>query len=94
MAAVSLFSRRPRRPREGELHIGDPRFDRWETVGESYEDLPTAQAFAARLTELGIPNALTSDRALDRFGRGDVWLCVPPERYGDAEVALDGLDDD
>ena len=91
---MSLFRRRPRRSREDALHIGDPRFDDWETVGESYEDLPTAQAFAAQLSALGIPCALTSDRPLDRFGRGDIWLCVPPGSYGDATVALDGLDDD
>jgi hypothetical protein len=93
---MSLFRRSRRRPRvrAGELHVGDPRFDAWETVGESFEELSTAKAFAAHLSELGIRCALTSDQPLDELGRGDIWLCVPPESYGDATVALDGLDDD
>jgi hypothetical protein len=93
---VTPFWRRAatRRPRAGELHVGDPRFDSWETVGDSFEDLPTAQSFAAHLTALGFACALTADQPLDRFGRGEIWLCVPPESYGDATVALDGLDDD
>jgi hypothetical protein len=92
---MSVFRRRPRRPRvrAGEVHVGDPRFDGWETVGESFEELPTAQAFAAHLSELGIPCALTADHPLDEHGSGDIWLCVPPESYSDATVALDGLDD-
>jgi hypothetical protein len=90
---VGLFSRKRRAIAATEPYIGDPRFDDWETVAD-FEALDTAQAFASRLTELDIPNALTADEPLDRFGRGDVYLQVPPERYGDATVALDGLDDD
>lgn len=70
------------------MHIGDPRFDDWQTV-EEYEDLSTATAFAGRLVELGIPNALTADWPLDRFGRGAIYLQVPGDRYDDAAVALD-----
>ena len=87
---MKLFGRRDKPDREP--YIGDPRFDDWETVAD-FEQLDTAQAFASRLTELGIPNALTADEPLDRFGRGDVYLQVPPELYGEATVALDGLDD-
>jgi hypothetical protein len=92
---VALFARlrRRRAPAEREPYIGDPRFDDWETVAE-FEQLDLAQAFAVRLTELGIPNALTADEPLDRLGRGDLYLQVPPECYGDATVALDGLDED
>jgi hypothetical protein len=85
---MGLFSRKPREP---QIHIGDPRFDGWETV-EEYEDLSTATAFAGRLAELDIPNALTADWPLDRFGRGAIYLQVPPESYDDAAVALDSLD--
>lgn len=80
-----------RRRREPQVHIGDPRFDDWETVDE-FEDLSTATAFAGRLDELEIPNALTSDWPLDRSGRGAIYLQVPGEHYGDAAAALDSPD--
>lgn len=86
---MGLFSRKPRAAKEP--YIGDPRYEDWETVAD-FEMLETAQAFAGRLNELGIPNAITADEPVDRFGRGDLYLQVPPERYGDATVALDGLD--
>ena len=85
---MGLFSRKPKQP---QVHVGDPRFDDWETVDE-YEDLATATAFAGRLSEIGIPNALTADWPLDRFGRGAIYLQVPGDRYDDAAVALDSLD--
>jgi hypothetical protein len=87
---MGLFSRRRSK---SDLHVGDPRFDEWEVVAD-FESIQTARAFAGRLKELGIENALTSDWPLDRFGRGDVSLRVPGELYGDATVALEGLDDD
>ncbi len=80
-----------RRARADDLHVGDPRFDAWEPVGD-FGDLPTAKAFAGQLMALDIECALTADWPLDQFGRGDIALRVPPERYGDATVALDGLD--
>ncbi len=80
-----------RRPRATDLHVGDPRFDAWEVVAD-LEDLETATAFAGHLAALGMECALTADWPLDRFGRGDIALRVPPEVYGDATVALDGLD--
>jgi hypothetical protein len=71
--------------------VGDPRFDAWEVVRD-YEDLATARAFRQHVEEAGIDAVLTSDWPLDRFGRGDIALRVPPESWGDAEVLLDGLD--
>jgi hypothetical protein len=85
---MGLFSRKPKEP---QVHVGDPRFEDWETVDE-YEDLATATAFAGRLSEIGIPNALTADWPLDRSGRGAIYLQVPGERYDDAAVALENLD--
>jgi hypothetical protein len=82
------FSRKPRRP---QIHIGDPRFDGWETVDE-YDDLSTAAAFAGRLAELYIPNALTADWPLDELGRGTIYLQVPADRYDDATLTLEGWD--
>ena len=61
---------------------------------DDYEDLDTATAFRDRLRDLGLEAELTADYDLDRFGRGDIALRVPGEQYGDATVALDGLDDD
>jgi hypothetical protein len=76
------------RPR---LHVAAAEYDGWAVV-EDYEDLETALAFRDRLRDLGLDAELTADHDLDRFGRGDVALRVPPEQYGDATVALDGLD--
>jgi len=86
--AVGLFSRKRREP---QVHLHDPRFDGWETV-EEYEDLATATAFAGRLTELEIPNALTADHAPDGHGRGAIYLQVPGQQYDEATVALEGWD--
>jgi hypothetical protein len=86
---VGLFSRKRREP---QVHVGDPRFDGWETV-DQYEDLSTATAFSGRLAELDIACALTADWPLDEFGRGTIYLQVPADRYDDATVALEGWDD-
>jgi hypothetical protein len=79
------------RRREPELHVGDPRFDAWEVVRD-YEDLDTARAFRQQVEEAGIAAALTSDWPLDRFGRGDIALRVPPGSWSDAEELLSELD--
>jgi hypothetical protein len=75
------------------LHVGDPRFDDWEVVRE-FEDLESAQAWRRHLDEAGIEAVITSDHELDRFGRGDLYLQVPPGRWSEAEEFLDnfGLD--
>ena len=82
---------RRRRAREPELHVGDPRFDAWEVVRD-FEDLPTARSFRQHLDEAGIQAALTADWPLDRFGRGDIALRVPPGSWSDAEELLDDAD--
>jgi hypothetical protein len=74
-----------------EVHVGAPEYHDWALV-EDYVDLETALAFRDRLRDLGMPAELTADHPLDRHGRGDIALRVPPDRYGDATVALDGLD--
>jgi len=84
---VRLFGRRSK----PEVHVGDPGFYDWDVVGD-YEDLETALAFRDRLREVGLGAQLTSDEELDQFRRGDIALRVPPGQYGDATVALDGLD--
>jgi hypothetical protein len=84
--------RLPRFPqRRPELHVEAPEYDGWAVV-EDYEDLQTALAFRDRLRDLGLEAELTADHPLDRFGRGDIALRVPEGQYGEATVALDGLD--
>jgi len=75
----------------GELHVADPRFDDWEVVRD-YGDIETARAFCQTVNEQGIEAVLTTDWELDRFGRGDIALRVPPGRWSEAEELLDGLD--
>jgi hypothetical protein len=83
---------RRRAARDPDLHVGDPRFDGWPVVRD-FDDLATARAFRQQLAEVGFGAVLTSDWPLDRFGRGDIALRVPPETYGDAEVMLDGMEE-
>ena len=85
------WRRGKRAVREPDVHVGDPRFDAWEVVRD-YEDLDTARAFRQHVAEAGIEAVLTSDWPLDRFGRGDIALRVPPDSWGEAEFLLDGLD--
>ena len=70
-----------------EIHIGDARFDEWEVVRD-FEDLESGQAWCQHLEEAGIEAALTADWPLDRFGRGDIALRVPPGSWSEAEEAL------
>ena len=78
---------RARRP----VHVGDPRFDAWEAVRE-FADVGTARAWHQALAEAGIEAALTADWPVDRFGHGDIWLCVRPEDWSEAELLLSNLD--
>jgi hypothetical protein len=75
----------------GSLHVGDPRFDDWDFVRE-FEDLNSAQAWREHLSSSGFDAVLTTDWPLDRFGRGDIALRVPPEQWSDAEALLSNLD--
>lgn len=71
-----------------ELQVGDPRFDDWEVVRD-FEELETARAWRQTLGEHGMEAVLTSDWPLDEFGRGDIALRVPPDRWSEAEELLD-----
>jgi hypothetical protein len=71
--------------------VGDPRFDGWDVVRD-YEDVATARAFRQHVAEAGIEAVLTADWELDRYGRGDIALRVPPGSWSDAEELLDNLD--
>jgi hypothetical protein len=73
------------------LHVDDPRFDSWEVVRD-FEDLETAQAWHRHVEQAGFEAVLTSDWELDRFGRGDIALRVPPGNWSEAEEFVSGLD--
>jgi hypothetical protein len=82
-----VLRRRKPRARGPRIHVGDPRFDGWEVVRD-FEDLESASAWRRHLAEAGIECVLTSDWPLDRFGRGDVALRVPPGLWSEAEELL------
>ena len=73
------------------MHIGDPRFDSWDVVRD-FEDVSTGLAFRRHVLDSGIDAVLTADWPLDRFGRGDIALRVPPGSWSDAEDLLSALD--
>ena len=78
-------------PRRRTLYVNDPRFDGWE-VTRQFEDVESARAWRQHLEEAGIEAVVSSDHPLDRFGRGDVYVQVPAERWSDAEEFLSNLD--
>ena len=75
----------------GEVHVGDPRFDDWEVVRD-FEEIDSARAWLQHLEEAGIEAVITSDWPLDRFGRGDIMLQVPPGSWSEAEELLSDLE--
>ena len=60
-------------------------------VGD-FDSVDAARAWRQHLEEAGLEAVITSDRPLDRFGRGDIALRVPPGRWSEAEEFLSGLD--
>jgi hypothetical protein len=95
MALRGIQSRRWRPapgPGKTPVYIDDPSFDRWEVVRD-FGDLRTARAWHQALVEAGIEGVLTSDWPLDRYGRGDISLRVPADRWSEAELHLSNLDE-
>jgi hypothetical protein len=74
------------------VSIDDPRLDGWETVS-TFEDQATAVAWRDRLREMTVDAYCVADQPLDRFGRGDIYLVVPPEQWSRATETLENLDD-
>jgi len=71
--------------------IGDPRFENWETVSTIDEQM-TALAWRDQLRRMGVEAACAADNPLDRFGRGDIYLVVPPDQWSRANEIIDNLD--
>ena len=66
-------------PGQTPIHIDDPSFDSWEVVRD-FADVRTARAW--------------HQEVLDRYGRGDISLRVPADRWSEAEWHLSNLDDE
>ena len=73
------------------VSVGDPRLDGWETVS-TFAEVKTAVAWRDQLRELGMDASCVADRELDRFGRGDIFLVVPPDQWSRATEIVDNLD--
>ncbi len=82
---------RGRGAREEAILIGDPRIDGWESV-ESFADRNTAVAWRDQLRAMGVDACCTADHPLDRFGRGDIYLVVPPDQWSRATEIVDNLE--
>ena len=73
------------------MSIGDPRLDGWETVSV-FEEQTTALAWRDQLRGMGLAASLTADHPLDRYGRGEVYLVVPPEQWSRANEIVENID--
>jgi len=74
--------------REPAVLVDDPRSERWETVA-TFEDQTTAVAWRDQLRGLGVDAYCVADHEPDRFGRGDIYLAVPPEQWSRANEIVD-----
>ena len=83
--------RRRRAASEPAVSVGDPRLEGWETVS-SFEDERTAVAWRDQLRTMGVDAACVADHPLDRFGRGDIYLVVPPDQWSRASEIVDNID--
>jgi hypothetical protein len=84
-----LFGRRA--AKDEAVSIGDPRLEGWETVN-TFEDAKTAVAWRDQLRAMGLDASCTADHPLDQFGRGDIFLVVPPDQWSRATEVIENLD--
>jgi hypothetical protein len=82
---------RGRVAKEPAVSVGDPRFEGWETVSV-FEDQGTAVAWRDQLRSMGVAASCVADHPLDRFGRGDIYLVVPPDQWSRANEIVDSID--
>jgi hypothetical protein len=80
------------RANDPEISIDDPRLEGWETVS-TFEDQATAVAWRNQLRELGVDASCVAEHSLDRLGRGDIYLVVPPDQWSRANEIVENLDD-
>jgi hypothetical protein len=83
--------RSSRAAKEDPVAVGDPRLEGWETV-MTFEDRKTAVAWRDQLRHMGVDASCMADHPLDRFGRGDIYLVVPPDQWSRATEIVENLD--
>jgi hypothetical protein len=88
---IRWFLPKRRAEREPAVLIADPRLEDWETVS-SFEEQTTALAWRDQLRNMGVDAKCAADHPLDRFGRGDIYLVVPPEQWSRANEIIANLD--
>lgn len=85
--------RRRRVAKEPAVSIGgDPRLDGWETVSV-FEEQTTAVVWRDQLRTMGLQAACVADHPLDRLGRGEIYLVVPPAQWSAANEIVENIDD-
>jgi hypothetical protein len=77
--------------KEKRVSVGDPRLEGWETVS-TFADERTAVAWRDQVRAMGVDASCVADHAPDRFGRGDIYLVVPPEQWSRASEIVDNLE--
>jgi hypothetical protein len=80
-----------RAAKEDAVLIGDPRVEGWEVVS-TFDDRATAVAWRDQLRLMGVDACCTADHPLDRAGRGDVYVVVPPDQWSRATEIVDNLE--
>jgi hypothetical protein len=83
--------RKGRAADEEAVSIADPRLEGWETVSV-FEEQKTALAWRDQLRAMGVDASCVADHPLDRFGRGDIYLVVPPEQWSRANEIVENVD--
>jgi hypothetical protein len=77
--------------REAAVLLGDPRVASWESVS-TFEDRETAVAWRDHLRSMGVDACCVADHPLDRLGRGDIYLVVPPGQWSRANEITENLE--
>ena len=78
--------------KEPAVSVGDPRLEGWETVS-TFEDVKTAVAWRDQIRGMGVDASCVADHSPDRFGRGDIYLVVPPAQWSQASEIVENLID-
>ena len=77
--------------KEQPVLVSDPRVEGWESVS-TFEDQKTAVAWRDHMRSVGVEACCVADHPLGRFGRGDIFLMVPPEHWSRASEIVDNLE--